>query len=599
MVQPTQLTRSCELTLDRAAIDKTARTVKASISSEQPVMRYGVPEVLRHDSASVDLGRAANGLPLLLSHDARTLPIGIAEHVRLEGKRLVADLRFGQSARAQEVFDDVIDGIVRAVSISYSIERTEANPMGGLTAVRWGPHEVSLVAVAADATVGVGRSAEHDSNPPGTTMTETTVDAATAAERVRAAEISNLCNRHSVPAEQVARYLSEGTPVDAVRVAVLDDLARRDALAGNGQRNVAPASWILGCDTAHQTRRDAMSAALAARMGGPALTAENQYRHCGVIDCARELLEINGIRTTSLSRSQIIERAMSTSDLPELLTGTGQRTLRAAYSAYLGGLRRACRQSSAPDFRAKQRLALSEAPALLLVGEHSEFKYGSMSEAKESYRLATYGRIFGITRQALVNDDLGAFSDMAQHLGRAAAEFEAQFLAALLVSNPTMGDGIALFNAAHSNVGTGAASALSLTSLAAARKALRLQKGMDGTTAIDAQAKFLICPAALELTAEQLLAQLSPTTVAEANPFAGRLELVVDPRLDATSSTAWFLAADPNALDTIEYSYLDSAGGPEVFTQEGWTTDGMEFKVRLDYGAAALGWRGLYKAVGA
>lgn len=197
------------------------------------------------------------------------------------------------------------------------------------------------------------------------------------------------------------------------------------------------------------------------------------------------------------------------------------------------------------------------------------------------------------------NDDLNAFGDMAMRLGRAAAEFEAQFLAALLVSNPTMSDGVALFHASHSNLSTGAGSALSLTSLAAARKAMRLQRGMDGSTAIDAVPKFLITPASLELTAEQLLAQLSPTTVAEVNPFAGRLELVVDPRLDASSTTQWYLSSDPNVNDTIEFSYLDSAGGPEVFTQEGWEVDGTQFKVRLDYGAGVLDWRGLFKANGA
>jgi hypothetical protein len=158
---------------------------------------------------------------------------------------------------------------------------------------------------------------------------------------------------------------------------------------------------------------------------------------------------------------------------------------------------------------------------------------------------------------------------------------------------------VALFHATHGNLATGGGSALQLSSLTTARKSMRLQKGLDGTTPIDATPKFLIVPAALETTAEQLLTTITPATSGDVNPFAGKLELVVDPRLDASSVTAWYLAADPAVVDGIEYSYLDSAAGPEVIVQEGFEVDATQFKVRLDYGAGVLDWRGLYKANGA
>jgi hypothetical protein len=149
------------------------------------------------------------------------------------------------------------------------------------------------------------------------------------------------------------------------------------------------------------------------------------------------------------------------------------------------------------------------------------------------------------------------------------------------------------------NLATGASSALQLSSLATARKAMRLQKGLDGTTPIDATPKFLIVPAALELTAEQLLTQITPAVVGEVNPFAGKLDLIVEPRLDAVSATAWYLAADPALLDTIEYAYLDGEVGPQIFIEQGFEIDGMSMKCREDFGAGVLDWRGLYKAAGA
>ena len=205
-----------------------------------------------------------------------------------------------------------------------------------------------------------------------------------------------------------------------------------------------------------------------------------------------------------------------------------------------------------------------------------------------------------IARQALINDDLQAFEQIGRRFAQAAAEFEAQFLVDLVTGNPTMNeDGIALFHATHSNLSTGAGSVLQLSSLTTARKSMRLQKGLGGVTPIDAQPMFLIVPAALETTAEQLLTQITPAAIADVNPFSGKLELIVEPRLDAVSATAWYLAADPNLIDTIEYSYLDGEPGPQMTIEQGFEIDGTSIKCRLDFGAGVLDWRGLHKANGA
>lgn len=579
-------------TLDRAKADGSQRTVPASLSSETPVKRGYEIEILRHDPASIDLTRAVDGLPLLFNHD-RAEPIGVVENVRLENRRLVGMLRFGMSTKATEVWNDVQSGVLKHISVSYSVEATEPTE-GGYIASKWTPFESSIVSVPADVTVGVGRSSP--------TTTNITTGAHNMPEIINreaeAAQVRSLAERYSgqLPQGFGDSLNARGVGLDAARDEIIEALARRDFLAG-GQVNVR--REVVGQGVGREARFAQMQDALCARIGGAAVPRENPYRDARLVDMARDVLEMSGVRTTSMSSVDLVERGLhTTSDFPELLTASGQRVLRQAYQAYVGGLKRICKPSTARDFRAKSRLMLGEAPELLQVNEHGEFKFGSMAEAKSSYALGTYGRIFGISRQALVNDDLDAFGDMVARLGQSSAMFEAKFLVSLLTSNPNMSDGLALFHATHGNLATGAGSALQMSALTAARKAMRLQTGLDGKTPIDAQPTFLVVPAALETAGEQLLTTIQPTVASDVNPFAGKLELVVDPRLDAVSATAWYLAADPAKIDGIEYSYLESAGGPEVIAKEGFDTDGMQMKVRLDFGAGALDWRGLYKSTG-
>lgn len=363
---------------------------------------------------------------------------------------------------------------------------------------------------------------------------------------------------------------------------------------------------ISGCPEYGQRSESApmksalMAEALAARCGGVAPSeAAREFVRMTPVDMARSLLEARGVRTKQLSAGEVISRAMTTtSDFPQLLASSGNRILQNAYQSYKGGLKRICRQSSIADFRAKQVLNLGDMPSLDLVNEHGEFTYGSPVESKLSYSLQTFGRIFAITRQALINDDLNAFGNLVAKFGTAGAEREALQLVTLLTSNPTMSDGVALFHANHGNLAASGA-AISVATLGAARKAMRLQTGLDGVTSIDCSPSYLIVPAALETVAEQFLATLSPTVSTEVNPFSGRLELVVDPRLDAKSATAWYLAAKPEAIDTIEYAYLEGYTGPVIEARDGWEVDGTEFKARLDFGAGVLDHRGLYKNAGA
>ena len=114
-------------------------------------------------------------------------------------------------------------------------------------------------------------------------------------------------------------------------------------------------------------------------------------------------------------------------------------------------------------------------------------------------------------------------------------------------------------------------------------------------------AKYLIVPSALETTAEQYVTQTNIiyTKPSDFNPFANKLQVLAEPRLDANSTTAWYLAGDPGQIDTIEYAYLEGNEGVYLESRIGFDVDGLELKARLDFAAKAIDWRGFYKNPGA
>ena len=144
--------------MDRAAADSDARSISASLSSEIEVPRWFGREMLMHTPEAVDLARAADGLPLLWNHN-RDQPIGLVENVRLDGDKLRGTLHFSRNAKAEEVWRDVQDGMLRNISIGYQIrDWVESNDSDLVKVSRWSLLEASIAPVPADPTVGIGRA---------------------------------------------------------------------------------------------------------------------------------------------------------------------------------------------------------------------------------------------------------------------------------------------------------------------------------------------------------------------------------------------------------------------------------------------------------
>jgi hypothetical protein len=464
--------------------------------------------------------------------------------------------------------------------------------------------EITMPDDKTGATEAQTRAAEMHSQPkapkPEAPDTEAIATRARAAERDRVSTIYDLAGRLNLKRSFAEDLVKRGVSVDESRRLILDQVAAKS----DETRTFPHVSVPLGGRDERITRRDAVANALLHRYSPtlfPLEDAARQYRGMTLLELARESLGNAGVNTRGLSRDEVATRALhSTSDFPEILSAVTNKTLRQAYDAYPRTFSLFCRQVLATDFKAMHRVQLGEAPQLLEVGESGEFKRGTLGESKESYKVKTYGRVVAITRQVLINDDLDAFTRIPAMYGNSIAQLESDVVWGIITANPAMADGTALFHANHKNLaGTGAA--LAVDAVGAARAAMALQTGLDKKTVLNIRPAFLIVPAALELKAEQLVAQnLVPAATSSVVPQSIRtLSPISEPRLDAASATAWYLAASPNQIDTIEYAYLEGQQGAYIETRNGFDVDGVEIKCRLDFGAKAIDWRGLYKNPGA
>jgi hypothetical protein len=419
-------------------------------------------------------------------------------------------------------------------------------------------------------------------------------------ERERVSTIYDLAGRLGLERDFSDDLVNRSVGVDDARRLILDKVAD----TADRTRVFPHVSVPLGGRDERLTRREAVTNALLHRYSPtlfPLAEPAREYRGMSLLELAREFLANAGVNVRGFSRDEVATRALhATSDFPEILSAVTNKTLRQAYDAYPRTFVAFCRQVLATDFKAMNRVQIGEAPQLLKVNESGEFKRGTIAESKESYRIETYGRVVGITRQVLINDDLDAFTRIPAMYGTAIATLESDVVWGIVTANAAMADGVALFHATHKNLAASGA-ALSVTTVGDGRASMAKQTGLDKKTVLNIRPSFLIVPAALELAAEQLIAQnLVPAKTGDVVPQSIRtLTPISEPRLDNASATAWYLAANPAQIDTVEYAYLEGQQGAYIETRNGFDVDGIEIKCRLDFGAKAIDWRGLYKNAGA
>lgn len=617
-------------------------------------------EELVVNPTSVRLGRLNSGAaPVLDTHSDFALEnikgVVLGGSARIEDGLGYASLKIDGGQENESVIRKIRDGIIRNVSVGYRVHRYEVIRSDGAVplyrAVDWEPYEISLVPIGADAGAGI-RSNPHtfpceivnfNHSKENRTMTDTTTkqqeqetvpantpatatppadttasepakdDAATdalrsegaMAERHRVAEITKITRAAMLPDNFAQKLVNDGTAVTQARKLVLDELERRSS----STNEIRPHVSIVRDEM--DSARAMVENALLHRHDPQKYKLDDgarEYRGMTLMEMGRDLLERRGVRARGLSKSEVAGMMLgletrgglhSNSDFPFILANVANKTLRAAYEAAPQTFKGFSRQTTNPDFKTIARTQLGDAPSLDKVNESGEFKRGTVGEAREQYALATYGKVVAVTRQTIINDDLGAFTRLPEMFGRAAADLESDTVWGIITSNPTMGDGTALFHANHGNL-AGAGAVISVATLGDGRAGMRKQKGLNGRF-INVMAKYLLVPAAIETVAEQFVTQTNIiyTKSSDYNPFANKLQVIAEPRLDAASAISWYLAADPAQIDTIEYAYLEGQEGVYLESRVGFDVDGVELKARLDFAAKAIDWRGFWRNPGA
>ncbi|EOV9570214.1 ClpP-like prohead protease/major capsid protein fusion protein [Cronobacter turicensis] len=343
---------------------------------------------------------------------------------------------------------------------------------------------------------------------------------------------------------------------------------------------------------------DSIRAAIENRIGRAEPEKDNRYNGYSLKELARASLQDRCISISGMNVMQMVGLAFthSSSDFGFILSDVANKSTLQGWNESPETFDQWTRTGNLPDFKPGHRVGLDTFPRLREVRPGAEYKYATIGDKGETIILATYGELFSIDRQAIINDDLTVLSSIPQAMGRAAKATVGDLVYAVLIDNPAMSDGKSLFSADHGNLVSGA---LSVEALASARAAMRLQKSAAGSV-LNIVPKFLIVPAIQEALAEQVLRSISipgQDNSGVYNPIKDTLTNIVEPRLDADSEDAWYLAAAKGA-DTIEVAYLDGNAAPYLESTAGFTVDGVTYKVRIDAGVAPMDYRGLMKSTG-
>lgn len=588
----TNFTRRAPVAVSPSSYDAESRTFDAIISTGATVSRrdrFGVYDE-RLDLSAINPDDLV-GVPVQLDHDPSVrATVGIVIAATRDAPGLFVTVQLSTAADVASVRERVADGTLNALSIGYAVEKwaeSKANGRRVRTAKKWSIVEVSIVAIPADKGARI-RSPIMEED-----IIE--VDAPEVVEATRRKAIRTICRAAGMTVEQADELIDANADETAARAAAFEHMTARQPVRIRttvGVDHTDPA--------AIRTRREE---AIHARVSGAAPSeAAREFMDARLVDHARASLEAVGVSTRGMTADDIFTRAHGTTDFPELMTGVGRRILVSTYTAVESPLKQLARSTTLSDFRPASKLKLSETGSLQKLSEHGEIKHTTRSEVKEGYALDTYASMFAITRKALVNDDLGAFNDWGAQAGRAAAETEGNVLFSLLTANggagPKMGeDGKNLFHADHGNIATGTeiGDPGDEAAFDTARVKMRRQKGLDGKTPINATPKFLLVRPEDETDSEKMLTKIYATTTESVNPFAGKFQILVEPRM---TNPAWYLFADPAQAPVLEYAYLSGAPGPQIATQAGWNTLGMEFRVYLDFGAGVVDFRGAYRNAG-
>lgn len=636
-----------------ANIDREQRTADVVLYSGAPILRGGgfwggEPYELEFslEPGHTRLERLRSGLmPLLEEHgqahnagmtSALDTVLGVFPGGEVTSQGVICTVRFGTHELAERRWQAVLEGLLGNVSVGAFLHvlkdvTAEGARRKRLRAIDWEPFEGSLVAIGADPRAAflsahehehdcALETLEHDDMTPdeilpseGTTAatatevapaaraSQGTTDVA-AAEMQRGLDIRAAVRRLRLGEDVADRMVADRLTVDEARSRMIDLVADRASAPDAGGHNGHQRVQVGERDVRGETRA-AMVGSLLHRFRPdtfPLTEQASRFRHMRLTDIAAECLTAAGISTRGSSPDEIARLAMqTTSDFPNVVRDAANNSIRRQYQEMPRTWEPITVVGSASDFKAINRTQLSAAPTLEPVGDSGEIKTGSLKDSGEAYVVVEHSKIIALTRKALVNDSIDAFTRVPQLYAAAAARTMNDFAWRLITTNANMADGNALFSSNHGNLGVQILA--DETDLAELALKLRQQTGQQGEH-LNLGPKVLIVPPQLELVARKLIASLTPAKAGDVNPWAQDLSLVVEPRLGNTaaggSAVKWYMAADKAFIDILEVSYLDGVQVPRIESEWSFDVSGMRIKCTHDFGFGVLDWRGIARSDG-
>ena len=612
-----------------ATLNEDNRTVELTWSTGSQVRRFDYwedrewIEELSMDKAHVNLDRLNSGAPLLPNHQNWSLEnvIGVVEKAWIENGEGRALVRFSEREEVQTIFNEVKSGILRNISVGYNVGKFEKqeekqNGLPVYRAIDWTPMEISLVTIPADSGAQVRSEGETHS----VTITHQEVRKMPDQDKEKAPEtgikpVDEAAIRSAAAKDERSRQLEirKFGEMSRVDIKVVDDLIERGATIESAKEEILK-SWSARVD-AETTRGDASVTvdekdkfieagvnAIRGRAGVDKMDSGNEFRGMRMTEIAKLCLERAGVNARGMDEREMVKRAFttSTSDFPVLLENAMHKTLQQAYAVAPDTWSRFCHVGSVTDFRAHNRYRLGSFGNLDALGENSEIKNKSIPDGeKSSITATTKGNVINISRQTIINDDLDAFIGLSQMLGRSARRTIEADVYALLASNPLMYDGVALFDALHGNL-AGTAAVVTVDSIDAMRIAMAKQMDISDEDYLDLRPAIWLGGMAQGGSARVTNdAQYDPDTankLQRPNRVRGLFRDVIDsPRI---SGTEWYTFADPSEAPVIEVAFLNGEQEPFLDSMQGFEVDGLQWKVRLDYGVAAIDYRGAQKNAG-
>lgn len=568
--------------------------------------RYSM--VLDVTPEAVDLSRFDTGAaPLIDSHwpeEVREYVLGtvIPGSCAIADGKLTCRVKLSVDPAKAGVVADMAAGVIRNFSVGFDIlakEVTEATPTAprSVRVTRWQPFELSAVAVAADpgaqSFAKEGKTMELVTTPAPALDADKLRQEGAAAERERLAAIDAAGKATKVPANLIDKAKADGISADAARaqfIAHLADEGNKTATAPGLRIEVGPTA----SEKLHAGAVDYLLHKANPGKAAFALTNEAQrFRGRRAADVARMYLAAKGVDVDGWNDRKALEKAFfahSTSDFPDLLGDAIGKSLLAAYAELPKQYLPFCAQVAMPGLYDLKPIVMSGVSQLDDVAEGADYPEVALTESQETISSVKGGQIIAVTMEALLKDNLDAFSRLPAAQAAAAVRRENLKIAALFSPNTnhgsTMADGIAVFNASHSNLIASGGAAPSATTLDATELLIANQTGLDGEK-LGLEGAVIVVPRALLNTAEQLFSPRYVPTSASGVVSDRQARMALAGFNYLSSAKIWYVFANPNIAPAILFGYPDNADPLSLSIEESFKNDTRKYKATHWF---ACGW---------